>query len=441
MARSSNTRSLRVWLNGIRVGIWSIGSSGIHEFSYEDSWLMHTQARPISLSIPLGKNQIRGEVVSSFFDNLLPDSTEIRQRIRTRYGAASISTIDLLAEIGRDCVGAIQLIPNDEKPSDQATVEGRPIDEHQIAEILKGMTSMGAGGRLSDDEFRISLAGAQEKTALLRFADQWLVPHGSTPSTHIIKLPLGRIGGLGLDMTNSVENEWLCLQIASAIGLNTASCEIQKFDDVTALVVERFDRRINTANKSIIRLPQEDFCQITATPSNGKYESDGGPGIDTVMSLLLGSADSKKDRETFFITQILFWLLAAPDGHAKNFSVFIERGGRYRLTPLYDIMSAYPVLGHGNGLIPPEKLKMAMAFRGKNRHYEWDKIYARHIYETGRRCGMDASIIDSMISNLVTDIPKAIESISRSLPNDFPASVADTIFEGMTKRISLLVAQ
>ena len=90
-------------------------------------------------------------------------------------------------------------------------------------------------------------------------------------------MPLGKIGGLGLDMSYSVENEWLCSKLASAIGLPTANCEIRHFDDITALVVERFDRRITETKKSIVRIPQEDFCQITGTASSGKYESDGGP--------------------------------------------------------------------------------------------------------------------------------------------------------------------
>lgn len=88
---------------------------------------------------------------------------------------------------------------------------------------------MGMGGRSTDEEFRISLAGAQEKTALLWHDGRWLVPHGSTPSTHIIKLPLGRIGGLGLDMTGSVEYEWLCAKVAAAVGLEVANCEIARF--------------------------------------------------------------------------------------------------------------------------------------------------------------------------------------------------------------------
>ena len=437
MARPSRKRSLSVWLNGIRVGTWSIGSSGVHEFRYEGSWLVHAQARPISLSIPLGESVYRGDTVSAFFDNLLPDSSEIRQRLRSRYGAASLSAFDLLGEIGRDCVGAIQLLLDDEEPSPIDRIEGRPINDHEIAGILKGLTAVGMGGRTADEEFRISLAGAQEKTALLRHNEQWLVPHGSTPSTHIVKLPLGRIGGLGLDMAGSVENEWLCGRLAAAVGLETASCEIGRFEDVMALVVERFDRRSSEDNTRIFRLPQEDFCQITGTPPSGKYESDGGPGIEAIMRILLGSQDAAKDREVFFTAQVLFWLMAASDGHAKNFSVFIERGGRFRLTPLYDIMSAYPVMGHGKGLIPPEKLKLAMAFRGKNLHYEWDKISPRHLRETARRCGLEGSI-DAVLAKLATTVPKAVATVSASLPEGFPSEIAEPILRGLEERSKLV---
>jgi serine/threonine-protein kinase HipA len=439
MARPSQRRALGLWLNEVRVGTWSIDARGGHEFRYEESWLLHPQARPISLSLPLAEAgyAYRGGVVSAYFDNLLPDSSEIRQRIRSRYGAASLSAFDLLAEIGRDCVGAIQLLPADDAPSPADRIEGRPIDEHEIAAILKGLTAMGSGGRATDEEFRISLAGAQEKTALLRHEGGWLVPHGATPSTHIIKLPLGKTGGLGLDMTGSVENEWLCSKIAAAVGLEAANCEIASFEDVTALVVERFDRRRADDGKRIIRLPQEDFCQITGTPPSGKYESDGGPGIETIMRILLGSQGAAKDREAFFTAQVLFWLLAAPDGHAKNYSVFIERGGRFRLTPLYDIMSAYPVLGHGKGLIPSEKLRLAMAFKGKSRHFEWGKISPRHIRETAGLCGFE-NFIETVIERLTRAVPMAMQEIARKLPGGFPSAISDPILQGIEARAKQL---
>lgn len=435
MGRPSQKHELGVWLNGVRVGTWTIASKGIHEFTYVDAWLNHPQARPISLSLPLADPDYsyRGEIVSSFFDNLLPDSTEIRQRIRSRYGASSLSPFDLLKEIGRDCVGAIQLMPEDEEPLSSGSIEGREVDEHEIATILRGLTSAGMGGRLTDEEFRISLAGAQEKTALLHNQDRWLVPHGSTPSTHILKLPLGRVGGVGFDMSGSVENEWLCSKLATALGLKTANCEIAHFEDITALVVERFDRRSSDDGKRILRLPQEDFCQITGTPPTGKYESDGGPGIEAIMRILLGSQDATRDREAFMTAQILFWLLAAPDGHAKNYSVFIERGGRFRLTPLYDIMSGYPILSHGNNSMPPEKLKLAMAFSGKNRHYEWAKIGPRHLRETARRCGMEGTI-ESALNRLSTNIPKVVTELSAGLPKGFPESIANPILEGLERQ-------
>ncbi len=440
MARPSRRRALGVWLNELRVGTWSLASRGEHAFRDEDSWLLHPQARPISLSLPLADPgyAYRGEVVASYFDNLLPDSSEIRRRIRSRYGAASLSAFDLLSCIGRDCVGAIQILPEYVEPPPFDRIEGRPIDEHEIAAILKGLTALGAGGGGADEEFRISLAGAQEKTALLRHEGCWLVPHGSTPTTHILKLPLGNIGGLGLDMTGSVENEWLCAKLVAALGQEVAGCEIARFEDVTALVVERFDRRKAARGTRILRLPQEDFCQITGTPPTAKYEADGGPGFETIMRLLLGSQNATKDREGFFTAQILFWLLAAPDGHAKNYSVFIEREGRFRLTPLYDIMSAYPVLGHGSGLVAPEKLKLAMAFRGENRHYEWAKITLRHIRETARRCGFEASI-EAVLQGVAGKGSEVVREVARSLPTGFPGAIADPIFKGLEEATRRLI--
>lgn len=151
------------------------------------------------------------------------------------------------------------------------------------------------------------------------------------------------------------------------------------------------------------------------------------PGI---MNVLLGSSDAFTDRRTFLKTQVLFWILAAPDGHAKNFSVFIEPKGRYALTPLYDVMSAYPVLGHGKGKLAPEKLRMAMAVIGKNRHYEWVKIEARHWISTAAACNAQLEI-ESIFSELIADIPEAINKVSTIIPARFPNAIVHPIFEGI----------
>jgi len=249
-------------------------------------------------------------------------------------------------------------------------------------------------GRGEEDAFRISLAGAQEKTALLKRGGSWFEPAGATPTTHILKLPLGKIGPLGLDMSFSPEKEWLCSRIAAEFGFKAASCEIVRFGNTKALAVERFDRRLSGDGTWIVRLPQEDLCQATGTAPTFKYEADGGPGIVRIMRLLLGAHDPFSDRRTFLKAQILFHLLAAPDGHAKNFSIVLERGGRYSLAPLYDVMSAYPVLGHGSNRLAPERLKLAMAV-GKNRRYEWSKLFFRHWKETAAMCDTENEITPS----------------------------------------------
>lgn len=428
-------------MNGLHAGQWSINAHGIHEFRYDASWLDEPEARPISLSLPFAPSDFTysGKMVEAYFDNLLPDSTEIRQRIRSRYKAVSLSAFDLLSEVGRDCVGALQFLPDEAAPSGIRSIEGRDVDDAKIDAILKGVTTLGANSESMDDSFRISIAGAQEKTALLYHEDHWKVPLRSTPTTHILKLPLGRIGGLGIDMSGSVENEWLCSRIAEALGFKVAKCEIKRFGDTSALVVERFDRRLAQDGSWILRLPQEDFCQVTGTPSSAKYESDGGPGITSIMRLLLGSQEPFVDRSAFFKAQLLFWLLAAPDGHAKNFSVFIEQGGRFRMTPLYDIMSAYPVMGSGNSRIPPERLKLAMAFTGKNRHYEWNKVGSRHFRDTAKLCSFQGEI-DKVILDLIDSVPMAISHVSSELPSTFPDSVATPILEGLENALQKMQA-
>jgi serine/threonine-protein kinase HipA len=295
-------------MNGQVVGIWTLGSNGQHTFTYHEDWLVSPLRRALSLSLPLRpvSAPYRGAVVEAFFDNLLPDSREIRQRIRSRFRTGSVQAFDLLAKIGRDCVGAVQLLPEGEAPGDWQRIEGERLDVAGVAGIMRGIPTAAV---YDAGDFRISLAGAQEKTALLRHAGAWYRPLGTTPTTHIFKLPLGHVGNMRLDLATSVENEWLCTQIARAYGLVVADCEMASFEEQKVLVVERFDRRLSADGKYWLRLPQEDMCQALGVPPSLKYEADGGPGIRAILDLLLGSTRADADRLAFFKTQVMFWLL------------------------------------------------------------------------------------------------------------------------------------
>ena len=433
MGRPARARSLAVWMNGERVGTWSLPARGPQQFSYAESWLRSLQFRPLSLSLPtgLGATTLKGNAVESWFDNLLPDSDAIRRRAQARFQAASTSAFDLLAAIGRDCAGAVQLLPPDQEPSGIDRIEARPLSNQEIGQRLRAVTATPAPGSLGpeSDELRLSVAGAQEKTAFLLHDSQWCLPLGSTPTTHLFKLPMGVIGEGQIDFSSSVENEWLCGRLLRAYGLPMASTEMARFDGERCLIVQRFDRRLHASGAYWLRLPTEDCCQATSTPAANKYETNGGPSMAAIAELLAQSSE-RGDLASFFKAQVLFWLLRAIDGHAKNFSLFLNPGGRFQLTPLYDVLSAWPVIGRSSGQWPQQKLKMAMAWFGeKGRYYTPLEITGRRMLLTAKRLGLgDAQTI---LNELIAQTPTVIAAVQAQLPADFPQTVAEPVFTGL----------
>ncbi|MGY0642859.1 MAG: type II toxin-antitoxin system HipA family toxin, partial [Paraglaciecola chathamensis] len=373
----SGNMELIVSLNGIKVGVLSKDkNSGLH-FSYDEQWMERPGTRPISLSLPITKQKYSGDVVYNFFDNLLPDSSDIRNKIQARFNVGSGHSFNLLAAIGNDCVGAIQL--SSQEPAPVNKISYRVLSAQQIEQLLQGYKNTPLGMETGDDDFRISIAGAQEKTALLKIGKQWTKPIGATPTSHILKLPMGELPQVGIDLTDSCENEFICLELARAFGLNVSNSEVQYFGEQKVLSVERFDRKYASDGSWLMRLPQEDFCQAMGISSAQKYQSDGGPSIADCINLLTSSSNAE-DRATFFKAQIFFWLIAAIDGHGKNFSIFLEPDNRYHMSPLYDVLSAFPVMS--KKALQPQKINMAMSLKGKNTHWKWNNIQPRHFVST-----------------------------------------------------------
>lgn len=447
MARNPHRKkALNLWMNGILVGTWSSHAAGVDMLTYDNDWVASHQGRPISLSLPFlpGNAPHRGDKVRFYFENLLPDNVEILKRIAARHKLDGIQAMSLLSEIGRDCVGAIQLLPDGVEPAPQAIDASDELSEGEIAALLRNIVSpANLGGNLQDDEFRISIAGAQEKTALLNINGRWHVPRGATPTTHILKLPMGLIGGVrNIDMRHSVENEWLCSLILRAFGLPVAHCEPLTIEDITVLSVQRFDRMFSTRTRipSINRLPQEDMCQAKGISPLRKYERDGGPGMDDILNLLSKSESAERDKTTFFKAQVIFWMLCATDGHAKNFSIFLRPGSKFELTPLYDVLSVSPILGAGPNLLDPRAVKMAMAVRSQNAHWKMIEIMRRHWVALGQRHSIDA---DAIIEDLITKTPQVVGEVSSMLPSGFPSAIASVIFDGLilaAKKLGVVAA-
>ncbi len=443
MGRPTGARSLAVWMNAERVGTWTLPARGPQTFTYAETWLHSSQFRPLSLSLPAGFGGalLSGNAVESWFDNLLPDSEVIRYRAQARFQAASTSAFDLLAAIGRDCAGAVQLLPMGEEPRGINRIDAKPLTDKEIGKRLRAVTAAPAPGFMDPeaDALRLSMAGAQEKTAFLWHNGQWCLPLGSTPTTHLFKLPMGIIGEGQIDFSSSVENEWLCSKVLKAYGLSVAATEMASFDGERCLIVERFDRRLHASGAYWLRLPTEDFCQATSTPAASKYENNGGPGMVAIAELLAQSSE-RSDLASFFKAQVLFWMLRAIDGHAKNFSLFLNPSGRFQLTPLYDVLSAWPVIGRRSGQWPQQKLRLAMAWHGeKGRYTKPLEITSRRMLLTAKRLGLGEA--QTILCDLIAQTPAVISSVQSQLPAGFPQTVAEPVLAGLQSSASQLQLQ
>jgi serine/threonine-protein kinase HipA len=340
-----------------------------------------------------------------------------------------------LEQIGRDCVGAMQFLPDGMVIDAFQPIEGEPVSDEEIEAILANLARAPLGIDI-EQEFRISVAGAQEKTALLFHEGRWKRPIGTTPTTHILKPQLVEIPtpwGM-IDLSNSVENEHYCLKLLEGFGLQVAQTEMATFGARRVLVVERFDRRWR-GDRQLLRLPQEDCCQALSIPSSRKYQNQQGPSAVDIMTLLQGSDEPLRDQAAFLKSQMIFWLIGATDGHGKNFSVFIRPGGRFELTPFYDVLSAQPAFDARR--IPHNKYKLAMSV-GANCHYKILDVHGRHFVETAKEAGLGQAIIRQVLDEIRRDALPAAERALGRMPADFHVDIHTSVVNAMTGRLRQL---
>ncbi|MFN3911923.1 type II toxin-antitoxin system HipA family toxin [Hyphomonas sp.] len=429
MARRSRTQRLNVYLNARFVGRLEKAGTGAVSFVYDQGWIDWTGAMPVSISLPLSGRVYRGAEVVNVFENLLPDAEGVRRNVAERLGAEGVDAFSLLAVTGRDCVGALQFLSEDETPGAAGEVTGAPMSEADIAALIRRLRVNPLGLDPDDEDFRISIAGAQDKTALLKTGGVWHRPTGTTATTHILKPAIGVIHN-GTDLTDSVQNEYVCLKFCELLGLDVAEAEIAAFEDQLALSVTRFDR-VWTDDGRLLRLPQEDFCQALSVPSTRKYQRDGGPGALQILERLKESDWANEDRYAFFKAQVVYWLLGATDGHAKNFSIALQPGGGFRMTKLYDVLTAQPVVDAGR--IGQNRFKLAMSL-GDNNHYQVNQIARRHLEQTAAAAGLPRGTLDEVYAELDAAIPAALDALAELAGNTIPEALISSIGRGVRAR-------
>ncbi len=428
MGRKLKGRALDVYVGSSKVGLYERAGNGSTSFRYDSKWVSSARAFPVSLSMPLSSRVWSGESTSNFFDGLLPDDLTVREKIAAREHADSAGVFDLLSVLGRDCVGALRFVPEGEDPGNPNKMSYRPVSDEEIAKRIASLAQVPLGVQAQDD-FRISIAGVQEKTAFLKIDDQWQLPLGPTPTSHIFK-PDMKEGPDGADFSDTPWNEWICLRLCRAFGLEAAGAEVLIFDGKPVIAVERFDRVWKEG--VLYRVPQEDLCQALGVSPSRKYQADGGPGIIEVLQILSGGQSPHEDRLKFMKAQIVFWLLAAIDGHAKNFSLYITSGG-YKLTPLYDVMSASPYQQ-----LSDHKIKLAMAV-GDKKHYQIKQIQLRHFYQTGQSAGIKKDEMDDIMAVLAKQVDDALAVVQNEAEQmGVPESTCEPILSGVARRGRLL---
>jgi serine/threonine-protein kinase HipA len=400
---------LLVLLDGREVGTVH-QTRGRLTFVYADSWRSAQGAYPLSLSMPLAAAEHSHAAINPFIWGLLPDNEFVLNRWAKQFHVSPRNAFALISKVGEDCAGAVQFVTPDrrEELTTEPPAETEWLTNVEVANRLRTLQTDTSVWRSVRDIGQFSLAGAQPKTALLFDGQRWGVPSGRTPTTHILKPPTSNFDG-------HAENEHLCLKLAQALGLPTAHTEVRKFEDVTAIVVERYDRvniltaaeqmvarnaqlAIDTAQlpvsplrdsvllatheddakmqkilgharaTEVYRVHQEDFCQALRIHPSLKYQNEGGPGPKQIVDLLrnhvMDGRRSEKnakisapevDVQTFIDALIFNWLIGGTDAHAKNYSILIGGGRVVRLAPLYDIAS---ILAYDD--INPKKAKLAM---------------------------------------------------------------------------------
>jgi serine/threonine-protein kinase HipA len=383
-------------MGGRVVGHVEQNLQGKLRFTYDQVWRDWPGAYPLSLSMPMGRREHEDPKIRPYLEGLLPDNDWILRRWGSQFHVSARNPFTLLAHVGEDCAGAVQFC----RPDRVAELQANPdppvkwLAEAEVAATLRELRTGNATGRVAADPGYFSLPGAQPKTALLYQEGRWGIPSGRTPTTHILKPPLG-------DLEGFAENEHLCLRLAAALELPVARSEVRQFDGEVAIVVERYDRV--AVGERIARVHQEDFCQALSVPPRIKYEAEGGPGAVAMAGVLREfSTAPDQDLDTLLAALALNWVIGGTDAHAKNFSLLIA-ARQVRLAPLYDIASILPYPRR----VPPRKANLALRVGGE---YRLARIGRRHWERLAREMGLGADAVER-VRDVVHDLPGRMEEV------------------------------
>ncbi|MEZ4972374.1 MAG: type II toxin-antitoxin system HipA family toxin [Cyclobacteriaceae bacterium] len=377
------TATLDVYLSADLIGHLVQDEHGQILFQYSPAWLANTNAIPLSLSLPLQKEQFGEKQCQPFFAGVLPDSAK-RTLIARNLGISANNDFAMLKEIGGECAGAVTFVSAGEKLVGHAG-NYKSLSATALEKILVELPKrpLMAG----EDGVRLSLAGTQDKIAVYKRGDDLFLPLHNAPSSHILKPDIEAYEGI-------VFNEAFCMILAARVGLPVAPVATASAGAVDYLLIARYDRtETQVDNKlKLDRIHQEDFCQALGILSDRKYQAEGGPSIKDCFDLVRKvSSVPVLDLNALLDAVIFNFLIGNHDAHGKNFSLLYRKPeasslGKIRLAPLYDLICTpvYPNLSK----------KMAMKMGDA---YEMGEVDPRQFEKLAEQIGFAKPLIKQRV--------------------------------------------
>ncbi len=310
-------------------------------------------------------------------------------------------------------------------PGERPAPVGRDVQwlgESELAKLIDELPSRPLHAD-ADGEYRLSLAGAQDKLPVVLGADGQIgLTKGRTPSTHILKTPIAGHDG-------TIANEALCPAIGRILGIETVRTSPRRVAGREFLLVERYDRE--HAEDAVRRLHQEDFCQALGISARRKYQNEGGPGLVDCFALLREAvAVPAREALKLLDTVVLSFLIGNNDAHGKNYSLlYLPDSPKATLAPAYDLLSTvvYPGLSR----------KLAMSIGGE---YRPDYVQPRHLNQLLEQAGLGPAAARRRIRALADASPSAAHQASASLAEEgWAAPVLTRIVETVEKRASRMM--
>ena len=425
-------KQLSVLINDTVIGSVTQNARGQFTFTYTDEWVENASAIPLSLSMPLTNARHTDNAIRPFMWGLLPDSEVTLAAWGRRFGVSPRNPFGLLSHIGEDLQGAIQMVPPERVDSLRKREGVTRLSAKALADGFAELIRHPGATQFSEQGGQFSLAGAQPKKALYLVRGRWYEPRGRTPSTHILKPPIP-------DLAGQVENEAFCLRLAPQLDLPAPHIWVEHFGDMPVVVIQRYDRirrdgkrilPIDHSGGEVLRIHQEDCCQALMMMPQTKYQNQGGPGINDIMNLLSGSAKPSEDRDRFMRAQAYNFIIGGSDAHAKNYGLLLSTRGRFRLAPLYDIISLLPYLTNRR------EARLAMSI---DRNYRFDKIQPRHWERQARAAGYYPDRMLAHLRDIIARLPEAAQTVHATFrAEDFNTPELEALIELLTDRCAQL---